>query len=159
MRGKYVIAGIGQTPFGKLGLDTITLNTMACAKALEDAGVSKRLVDAVFVKGPTSLKELLYGQKVAEALGIQPRWGGAWDQGGAANITLINIAMMAIETGQCDVALVTFADNPRSGSRQAYSRPRGNDKGFIRKLQYSSESPMMRRRSEKWPRSTPNHGK
>lgn len=127
MRGRYVIAGIGHTDFGKLGLDTVTLNTMACASALADAGIDKDMVDALFLKGPTSSKELLYGQKVAEALGISPRWGGAWDQGGAANITLINMAMMAIETGQCEVALVSYADNPRSGSRDAYARPRGNE--------------------------------
>lgn len=130
MRGKYVIAGIGHTGFGKLGLDTVNLNAMACAEALRDAGIEKDAVDALLVKGPTSSKELLYGQKVAEALGLQPRWGGAWDQGGAANITLIGMAMMAIETGQCEVALVTFADNPRSGSRQAYGRPRGNDRAY-----------------------------
>ena len=127
MRGKYVIAGIGHTEFGKLGLDTVTLNVQACRAALQDAGVEKGAVDGLFLKVPTSSKEILYGQKVAEALGLQPRWGGAWDQGGAANITLIDMAMMAIETGQCEVALVSYADNPRSGSRQAYARPRGND--------------------------------
>jgi acetyl-CoA acetyltransferase len=116
MRGKYVIAGIGHTDFGKLGLDTVTLNTMACRAALVDAGVEKGAVDGLFIKVPTSAgKEILYGQKVSEALGIQPRWGGAWDQGGAANITLIDMAMMAIETKQCEIALVTYADNPRSG--------------------------------------------
>lgn len=128
MRGRYVIAGVGHTDFGKLGLDTVTLNAMACGHALQDAGVDKSLVDALFVKVPTSApKEILYGQKVSEALGLQPRWGGAWDQGGAANITLIDMAMMAIETGQCDIALVSYADNPRSGSRQSYARPRGNE--------------------------------
>src|SRR5690606_25513429 len=65
-----------------------------------------------------------------EGLGIQPRWGGAWDQGGAANISLISFAIMAIETGQCDIALVSYADNPRSGSRDVYARPRGNDSLF-----------------------------
>ena len=130
MRGKYVIAGIGHTEFGKLGLDTVTLNVQACRAALQDAGVEKGAVDGLFLKVPTSSKEILYGQKVAEALGLQPRWGGAWDQGGAANITLIDMAMMAIETGQCEVALVSYADNPRSGSRQAYARPRGNDAAY-----------------------------
>lgn len=130
MRGKYAIAGIGHTPFGRLGLDTVSLNAMACQAALADAGVDKGAVDALFLKVPTSSKEILYGQKVAQALGIQPRWGGAWDQGGAANITLIDMAMMAIETGQCEVALVSYADNPRSGSRQAYGRPRGNDAAY-----------------------------
>ena len=130
MRGKYVIAGIGHTEFGKLGLDTVSLNALACREALKDAGIEKDLVDGLFIKGPTSSKELLYAQKVSEALGIMPRWGGAWDQGGAANISLIDMAMMAIETGQCDVALISFADNPRSGSRQAYGRPRGNDAAY-----------------------------
>lgn len=130
MRGKYVIAGIGHTPYGKLGLDTVTLNVMACRQALEDAGVDKADVDALLLKTPSSAKEILYGQKVAQAMGMQPRWGGAWDQGGAANMTLINIAMMAIETGQCEIALVSYADNPRSGSRQVYGRPRGNDAAY-----------------------------
>jgi acetyl-CoA acetyltransferase len=128
LRGRYVIAGVGHTDYGKLGLDTVTLNTMACSLALKDAGISKDRVDALLLKMPTSAsKEILYGQKVAEAMGIQPRWGGAWDQGGAANVTLIDMAMMAIETGQCEIALISYADNPRSGSRQSYGRPRGND--------------------------------
>lgn len=128
MRGKYVIAGVGHTEYGKLGLDTVTLNTLACSSALRDARIERSRVDGLFLKVPTSApKEILYGQKVAEALGLQPRWGGSWDQGGAANITLINMAMMAIETGQCEIALVSYADNPRSGTRQAYARPRGND--------------------------------
>jgi acetyl-CoA acetyltransferase len=127
MRGKYVIAGVGHTAFGKLGLDTVTLNVQACAAALADASVEKGAVDALFLKVPTSNREILYGQKVAEGLGIQPRWGGAWDQGGAANITLIAMAMMAIDTGQCEIALVSYADNPRSGSAAVYGRPRGND--------------------------------
>src|SRR5690606_16664382 len=130
LRGEYVIAGIGHTAFGKLGQDTVSLNVAACASALADAGVEKEAVDALFVKTPTSKREILYGQKVAEGLGIQPRWGGAWDQGGAANISLISFAIMAIETGQCDIALVSYADNPRSGSRDVYARPRGNDSLF-----------------------------
>jgi acetyl-CoA acetyltransferase len=130
LRGKYVIAGIGHTAFGKLGQDTVSLNVAACTSALADAGVEKQAVDALFVKTPTSSREILYGQKVAEGMGIQPRWGGAWDQGGAANISLISFAIMAIETGQCEIALVSYADNPRSGSRDIYARPRGNDSLF-----------------------------
>jgi acetyl-CoA acetyltransferase len=126
-RGQYVIAGVGHTAFGKLGLDTVSLNVQACTEALRDAGIGKDVVDAVLAKTPTSAREILYGQKVAEGLGLQPRWGAAFDQGGAANISLIALAMMAIETGQCEVALVCYADNPRSGSRDVYARPRGNE--------------------------------
>jgi len=128
MRGKYVIAGIGHTDFGKLpGRSTISLNTQACKQALIDAHIEKSAVDALFVKVPTSAKEFMYGQKLAEAMAMKPKLGGSWDQGGAANMALISNAMAAIETGQCEVALVCYADNPRSGSRQVYARPRGDD--------------------------------
>ena len=128
LSGRYVIAGIGHTKFGKLpGSDTISLNVEACRNALADAGVDKSEVDAVFVKVPTSAHQFMYGQKVAEALGVTPRMGGAWDQGGAANITLLSMAIMAIEAGQCEVALVCYADNPRTGNRAVYARPRGDD--------------------------------
>jgi acetyl-CoA acetyltransferase len=131
MRGHCVIAGIGATDFGKLpGRSTVSLNVEACRGALEDAGIEKDAVDAVLVKTPTSAREILYAQKVAEGLGVQPRMGFALDQGGAANITLISLAVMAIEAGQCDVALVCYADTPRSGSRQVFHRPRGDDAAF-----------------------------
>lgn len=128
LSGRHVIAGIGHTAFGKLpGRDTVSLNVEACRLALADAGVDKSEVDAVFVKVPTSAHQFMYGQKVAEGLGITPRIGGAWDQGGAANITLLSFAIMAIEAGQCEVALVCYADNPRSGNRAVFARPRGDD--------------------------------
>lgn len=131
MRGRIVIAGTGHTVFGKLpGRDTVSLNVEACRKALADAGIPKDAVDAVFVKTPTSSRELMYGQKLAEALGLQPRMGCALDQGGAANITGIMLAALAIEAGQCEVALVCYADNPRTGSRAVYARPRGDDAAY-----------------------------
>jgi acetyl-CoA acetyltransferase len=130
LRGRHVIAGIGATAFGKLGRDTLSLHVEACAKALADAGIGKDSVDALFVKTPTSSREFMYGQRVAAALGMAPRWGGAWDQGGAANITLIAFAIMAIECGQCEVALVSYADNPRSGSRGVFEGARGNDAAY-----------------------------
>ena len=55
MRGKYVIAGIGHTTFGRLpGRGTVSLNVEACRNALADAGIEKYAVDALFVKVPTS---------------------------------------------------------------------------------------------------------
>jgi acetyl-CoA acetyltransferase len=127
LRGKYVIAGIGHTAFGKLGRSTVSLAVEASREALKDAGVEKDVVDAVLVKTPTSARDFMFGQKLAEAIGVQPKVSFAVDQGGAANMTLINHAMLAIEAGQCDVALIAYSDNPRSGSRAVYSRPRGDD--------------------------------
>lgn len=128
MRGAAVIAGIGHTAYGKLpGRTPLSMTVEAVAGALADARVEKDAVDAVFVKYPTSGFESMFGQKVAEALGLQPRIGGVWDQGGATNISMISFAAMSIEAGQCEVALVTTADNPRTGTRQAYERGWGDD--------------------------------
>lgn len=131
MRGRAVIAGIGHTAFGKLpGRSTISLNIEACRNAVADAGIEREVVDALFVKVPTSKVEMMYGQKLAEAMGLTPRVGGVWDQGGASNISMITFAAMAIEAGQCEVALVTLADNPRTGTRQAYEKAWGDDAVF-----------------------------
>jgi acetyl-CoA acetyltransferase len=131
MRGNVVIAGIGQTAFGKVpGRTTVSLNIEACRNALADAGVAKDMVDALVVKPPTSNPEFMYGSTLAEAMGLQPRVGGSWDQGGAANISLISFAAMAIEHGQCEIALVTYADNPRTGSRHAYEKAWGDDAAY-----------------------------
>ncbi|AQA04619.1 acetyl-CoA acetyltransferase [Mycobacterium sp. MS1601] len=128
MRGNIVIAGIGHTAYGKLpGRSTTSLNVEASRKAMADAGIEKEAVDAVFVKYPTSQYRMMYGQTIAEALGLHPRIGGVWDQGGATNISMISYAAMAIEHGQCEVALVTIADNPRTGTRQAYEKGWGDD--------------------------------
>ena len=128
LSGKCVIAGIGATAFGKHpGRSSVSLNVEAIREALADANVAKGEIDALFVKPPTSDFQMLYSVKVASALGIQPKMGGAWDQGGAANATLISVACMAIEAGQIDIAVVSFADTPRTGSRDVYARARGDD--------------------------------
>ncbi|MEU6644070.1 thiolase family protein [Saccharomonospora sp. NPDC046836] len=127
MRGKTVIAGVGHTTFDKQpGRSTISMNIEACRSALDDASIEKDMVDALYVKYPTSRPESFYGQKLAEAMGVVPKVGGAWDQGGAANASMIGMAAMAIESGLCEVALVSFADNPRSGTRQAYESAGAN---------------------------------
>jgi acetyl-CoA acetyltransferase len=128
LSGKAVIAGVGHTAFGKLdGRSTVSLNVEAIRKALADAGVEKNQIDGLFVKAPTSRFEMMYAQKLAEAMALQPRIGGVWDHGGASNISMISYAAMAIEAGQCEIAVVALADNPATGSRQAYEKSYGDD--------------------------------
>ena len=127
LSAKVVIAGIGHTAFGKHpGRTTVSLNVEAIRKALVDAGVQKDAVDGLFVKAPTSRFEMMYAQKLSEALGLTPRIGGVYDHGGASNISMISYAAMAIEAGQCDIAVVALADNPATGTRQAYEKSYGD---------------------------------
>jgi hypothetical protein len=128
---RYVIAGIGHTAFGKLpGRDTVSLNVEACREALADAGIDKSVVDAVFVKVPTSAHQFMYGQKVAEALGIAPRIGGAWDQGGAANITLLSIRRHGHRGRAVRRGPGLLRRQPAQGNRAVYARPRGDDAAY-----------------------------
>lgn len=128
IRGKVVVAGVGNTAYGKHpGRDRVDLIVEATRKAVADAGISKEMIDGVFVKMANSEPSILYGQKVSEALGLRPRIGCSLDQGGAANIGLITYAAMAIEAGMIEVALVCYGDTARTGSRSVYHRPRGDD--------------------------------
>ncbi len=58
LSGRYVVAGIGSTAFGKLGLDTVSLNAMACREALADAGICKEEVDALFLHNLASFNRI-----------------------------------------------------------------------------------------------------
>jgi acetyl-CoA acetyltransferase len=128
MRGKTVIAGIGSTAFGTLpGRSTTSLITEATRNALADANVDKDMVDALLVKPSTSAPQLMTGQIVAEALGLQPKLGMSWDQGGAAVIGMISYASLAIEAGLCEVAVICFADNPKTGNSDVYRGSAGTD--------------------------------
>ena len=61
---------------------------------------------------------------------MQPKVGGVWDQGGATNISMISFACMAIDAGQCEVAIVCLADDPKTGTRQAYEKAWGDDAAY-----------------------------
>lgn len=128
MQGKVVVAGVGNTPYGKHpGRDKIDLIVEAAQEAIADAGLEKQEIDGVFVKMANAAPSVLYGQKVSEALGLQPTIGCALDQGGAANISLITYAAMAIDAGMIRNALICYGDTARTGSHAVYHRPRGDD--------------------------------
>jgi acetyl-CoA acetyltransferase len=131
VRGKYVIAGVGHTTFGAHeGRTTISMNVEAIRNALADANVEKESVDGLFVKYPTSQFDSIYAHKVAEAIGLQPRLCSVMDQAGAGNASMISFAAMAIDAGLCEVAVVSFADNPKTGSRAGLRKSMGTNELF-----------------------------
>jgi acetyl-CoA acetyltransferase len=131
MRGRAVIVGVGETRWGKHpGRGRVDLITEAAAAAILDAGIDKGMIDGVLVKMANSEPSFLYGQKVAEALGLRPRMGASLDQGGAAPAALVGYAAMAIDAGQMEIALICYGDTPRTGSSAVYSRPRGDEAAY-----------------------------
>lgn len=127
-KNRYCIVGVGNTRYGRNpGLSQLGHNVKAIRAAAEDAGLDISEIDGVMTKAPTSTFPMLWGQRVAEALNIVPRVAGTIDQAGASNISLIQYAITAIELGQASVVACVYGDNPATGSRATYSRPRGAD--------------------------------
>jgi acetyl-CoA acetyltransferase len=131
IRGKYAIVGVGNTTFGKVpGVSALDHNVDAIANAIADAGLPKHEIDAVLTKVPSSSFQMLWSARVAEAIGVVPKVTATLDQAGASNIGLVAYAIMCIELGMCSTAVISYGDNPRTGSRAVYSRPRGEDAAY-----------------------------
>lgn len=124
----YCIVGVGNTAYGRNPeLSQLGHNVVAVREAANDAGLEISEIDGLLTKAPSSTFPMLWAPRVAEALRMVPRVVGTIDQAGASNISLIQYAMLAIELGQADVVACVYGDNPGTGSRDNYRRPRGDD--------------------------------
>lgn len=112
--GKAAIVGvaesdeIGRTP----DKSALALHMEAARNALNDAGIDKSEVDALFTAGYSTYD-------LAEYLGIHPRFTDATIVGGASFVIHIAHAMAAIEAGYCEVALITHGQVGRSERARA----------------------------------------
>ncbi|MES2536851.1 MAG: thiolase [Pseudomonadota bacterium] len=113
-RGRTAIVGAATHGMGEApGFSSMDLATHAAIKALGQAGLTPRDVDGLFVATPD---DFLSGLTFAEYLGIQPRVTDNNRTGGSAFLTHMMWAALALEAGQCDVALVAYGSNQRSAS-------------------------------------------
>jgi acetyl-CoA acetyltransferase len=131
IRGKYAIVGVGNTTYGRVpGVSALDHNVDAISRALADCGLRTGDVDAVLTKAPSSDFQMLWSAKVADAIGVVPAVTATLDQAGASNIGLITYAIMCMELGMCSTAVISYGDNPLTGTRSFYSRPRGDDAAY-----------------------------
>jgi acetyl-CoA acetyltransferase len=131
IRGKYAIVGVGNTPYGKVpGVSALRHNVDAIAAAIDDCGIDKSEVDAVLTKAPSSDFQMLWSARVAQSIGIVPKVTATLDQAGASNIGLVGYAIMCMEMGMCSAAVISYGDNPLTGKRAFYSRPRGEEAAY-----------------------------
>ena len=111
-RGKTAIVaaathGIGEAP----GYSSMDLAVLASLKALNKVGLKPGDVDGLFIGLPD---EFLSGLQLAEYLGIYPRVTDNNRTGGSAFLTHAMWAALALEAGQCDVALICYGSNQRT---------------------------------------------
>ena len=106
--------GIGEAP----GFESIDLAVHAGLKALGQARLKPSDVDALFVCLP---QDFLSGLSVSEYFGIQPKITDNNRTGGSAFLTHLFWAANALATGQCEVALIVYGSNQRSGAGKLVS--------------------------------------
>lgn len=111
-RGKSAIVaastyGMGEAP----GLSSMDLAVSASVRALDQVGLKPGDVDGLFIGLPD---DFLSGLTFAEYLGIQPHVTENNRTGGSAFLTHAMWAALAIEVGQCEVALIAYGSNQRS---------------------------------------------
>ncbi|MGS1107885.1 thiolase [Achromobacter anxifer] len=126
-RGKAAIVagatyGIGQAP----GMSSMDLAVRASLAALDQAGLRPDQVDGLFIG---LADDFMSGLGFAEYLGISPRVTDNNRTGGSSFLTHAMWAALALEAGQCDVALIAYGSNQRSSAGKLVSsmRPAPNE--------------------------------
>ena len=116
MRGKTAIVGAGLSEFGEVpGWGHFELMAQAVERALDDAGLKKNDIDGVFAAlSPAGL----VSATVSEYLGLHPKVLEGTMLGGSSFINFVQWAALALDAGLCEVALITYGSNARSGGRR-----------------------------------------
>ncbi len=109
-RRMYVV-GAAEAPLGDVSDESeLSMVAIAAHEALDEAGLSLRDVDGLFVNYMGEEGTV----QVGEYLRIEPRYLDSSDLGGAAFEAFVGHAMVAIATGRCEVALIAYASRQRS---------------------------------------------
>jgi acetyl-CoA acetyltransferase len=110
-RGAAAIVGVSDlvSPTGRLDLASRAMEVAVVREALADAGLTIADVDGVFCA-----TGVMASAELAEYLRVIPRWTDTTMTGGSSFEVLVEHAALALEAGLCDVALIVYAENPRT---------------------------------------------
>ena len=110
------LAGLGEAP----GRSSEEIAIEASVKALAEAGLTTRHVDAVFGSLPGNSNPLS-GLLIAEMLGLQPKFTDNNRTGGSTFLSYTQMAAMALKEGLCETALIFYGSNQRTASGKLIS--------------------------------------
>src|SRR5215469_16073363 len=106
------IVGVAESDLGLTpGKTALQLQAQAAKAALEEAGIEKNEVGALFTTGNWSWSPNLM---LAEYLGIQPKYTDGTNIGGSSFEAHVGHAMAGIEAGRFEVALIAYGSTQRS---------------------------------------------
>ena len=124
LQGKYAIAGVGNSPLGKVpDMGPLDLFVVAAKRAIEDAGISKDEIDGIITRGPDDIN--VHHQRVGQLLGLNVNFSTSTDNGGASQILNVAMACMAIDAGMCTTVLCGYG-------RDAWSRTHRDETARMR---------------------------
>ena len=117
------IAGVAESDLGDVAPKTaLQLQAEAAREALAEAGLTFGDVDGVFSAGGDEYAPTL---RMAEYLGITPRYTDSTNIGGSSFVAHAGHAHAAIAQGLCDVALITYGSTQRSSHSRSLGRSGG----------------------------------
>lgn len=147
LSGRYAVAGIGLSRFGKLpGTSAMGFTLEASKRAIDDCGVARDDLDGVLVLMPAIMGEAHgWASRVAAFLGLTPAFCSTMDMGGATAIGMMQTAAAAIEAGFCSTVLCAFAcqNNPQGVIPSLFGSPWAIPYGDVGAITFMSH--VMRR--------------
>jgi acetyl-CoA acetyltransferase len=113
LRASIAIAGAATEGIGHAGGRTdLEITAQAVHKAVHDAGLSIDEVDGLMT---ASLASSMWVVKLAEYLGMKPRFSDSTQLGGASFVAHLLTAAAAIAAGLCRTIVVCYGATPRGG--------------------------------------------
>lgn len=104
------IVGAAESDLGVTNRSILGLQTQAVTRALADAGLSLSDVDGFATTGISRFS----ATQMADYFGVQPRWTDSTFAGGSAYEMMVARGVQAINAGQADTIVISFASNQRS---------------------------------------------
>lgn len=121
IRGRTAIVGVADavSPDGMLTGSLRDLEVTVILEALESAGLSLSDVDGI---ATCTGGLMMPSVELAEYLGITPTWTESTQTGGSSFETHVEHAAAAIASGACEVAVVVYAQTPKSTFKRGGAR-------------------------------------
>jgi acetyl-CoA acetyltransferase len=104
------IVGAAECDLGVTHASILGLQTQAVTRALADAGLSLRDVDGIATTGVSRFS----ATQLADYFGLQPTWTDSTYSGGSAFEMFVARGTQAIQAGQAETVVISFASNQRS---------------------------------------------
>jgi len=137
LRNKTAVVGVGTTKFGSFpDLDTYDLGALALKEALDDCDLKPADIDGLIVNRIPDY------QRFGESFGLNPRFSLSTPGQGRMSGVSIQIAAMAIATGQATTIALVYGNNGRSaGDKYGGENDRYGSGGAGQFFPYGMTSP------------------